>query len=461
MEKAFRVSLAAASGAVAVGGLIGSAAGPAAASADRSGLTSYAVRTGDTLAALAAHVDATVMGLSETNHVASSVGGLPAVPSGTRQALPNTNTNTNTYTVRLGDTLGVLAERFGTTVSALAQTNRLVDPNFIYVGEVLSIPGRVAAAPPSARPVGRSSAAAIRVVPAAPMRPAVVASRAAPPAPSVPMAVSARSTPASQSAYTVRLGDTLATVATRLGTTPAALAETNDLADPNFVYVGEVLRLSGGAASAPAIHTRSTAVRAVPTRSTQAPASSVHTFSARSASAPASSVHTFSARSALAPVVQTRSAQAPVVQTRSAPVVSTLSSSSATATSTSTARASDGAAATATRVALAQVGKPYVYGAAGPSSYDCSGLVSYAYAAAGVRLAHYTVTQYNTTSPVSGSGLSSGDLVFYNTGPGAQPGHVALYVGGGRVVSANRPGTYVQTQSLSYIGPAAGFRRVR
>lgn len=112
-------------------------------------------------------------------------------------------------------------------------------------------------------------------------------------------------------------------------------------------------------------------------------------------------------------------------------------------------------------MALAQVGKPYIFGAAGPTSYDCSGLVTYAYGAAGVSLAHYTVTQYNATSPVSGSRLSSGDLVFYNTGSGAQPGHVAIYVGAGKVVSANRPGTFVQTQSLSYDGPALGFRRVR
>lgn len=111
-------------------------------------------------------------------------------------------------------------------------------------------------------------------------------------------------------------------------------------------------------------------------------------------------------------------------------------------------------------MALAQVGKPYVFGAAGPSSYDCSGLVTYAYAAAGVHIAHYTVTQYNTTSPVPGSRLTSGDLVFYNTGSGAQPGHVAIYVGSGKVVAANRPGTFVQTQ-LSYDGPATGFRRVR
>lgn len=450
VERAFRVSLAAASGAVSIGALIGSAASPAAAAgAERSGLTSYAVRSGDTQAAFAAHWDATVMGLSKTNRVVpvgdtlSGVGDLPAAPPGIPQA------SLGNYTVRLGDTLGALAERFGTTVTALAQTNRLVDPNFIYVGEVLSTPGRTAPEGPSTTRVAAPPAALKRVVvPPASTGAATGAVRATLP---VAMAVPTRA-PQAPGAYTVRLGDTLATVAARLGTTPDVLAATNNLVDPNFVYVGEVLRLSGGVTQAPAVHTRSSSAPAVQTRSVQAaPASRVaQTFSTRSAlaPAPASPVQT----------VSTRSAPAPVVQTRSAAAVSTLSAS--TAAVPSLAGASNNAASTATRVALAQVGKPYVYGAAGPSSYDCSGLVSYAYAAAGVSIAHYTVTQYNTTSAVSGSQLSAGDLVFYNTGSGAQPGHVALYVGRGRVVAANRPGTFVQTQSLTYDGPALGFRRV-
>jgi cell wall-associated NlpC family hydrolase len=113
------------------------------------------------------------------------------------------------------------------------------------------------------------------------------------------------------------------------------------------------------------------------------------------------------------------------------------------------------------RVALEQLGKPYVFGGSGPSAYDCSGLVTYAYAAAGVSLFHYTVDQFDDTAPISESQLLPGDLVFYNTGAGAQPGHVAMYIGGGSVVASNHQGTNVQTQSISWDGTIMGFRRVR
>ena len=115
-------------------------------------------------------------------------------------------------------------------------------------------------------------------------------------------------------------------------------------------------------------------------------------------------------------------------------------------------------AATAMRVALAQVGKPYVYGAAGPGAFDCSGLMMFSWAAAGVSLPHNAAEQYNVTQHISESQLRPGDLVFYY---GYPPGHVVMYIGNGRVVSANTSGTNVQTQSISWDGRPTGFSRVR
>jgi cell wall-associated NlpC family hydrolase len=112
-------------------------------------------------------------------------------------------------------------------------------------------------------------------------------------------------------------------------------------------------------------------------------------------------------------------------------------------------------AATAMRTALAQVGKPYVYGAAGPDAFDCSGLVMFSWAAAGVSLPHNAAEQYDVTQHISESQLQPGDLVFYYGG-----GHVAMYIGNGRVVSANTSGTYVQTQSILWDGSPTGFSRV-
>jgi cell wall-associated NlpC family hydrolase len=118
-------------------------------------------------------------------------------------------------------------------------------------------------------------------------------------------------------------------------------------------------------------------------------------------------------------------------------------------------------AAQAVKVALKQLGKPYVYAAAGPNSFDCSGLVLYAWLRTGVWLPHYSVSQYTDTARVTRAGLLPGDIVFYDTYYGPQPGHVALYIGGGMVVSANRPGTNVQVQTLGYDGTIIGYGRVR
>jgi cell wall-associated NlpC family hydrolase len=84
----------------------------------------------------------------------------------------------------------------------------------------------------------------------------------------------------------------------------------------------------------------------------------------------------------------------------------------------------------------------------------------YAWAAAGVSLPHYTVSQYDDTTRISAGQLLPGDLVFYDNYDGPQPGHVAMYIGGGQVVAANETGTNVQTQSISWDGTIIGYGRV-
>jgi cell wall-associated NlpC family hydrolase len=105
-----------------------------------------------------------------------------------------------------------------------------------------------------------------------------------------------------------------------------------------------------------------------------------------------------------------------------------------------------GGAATAVATALAQVGKPYVWGAAGPDSFDCSGLTMFAWAAAGVSLPHFSGAQYASTTHISLSELQPGDLVFYES----PDQHVAMYIGGGQIVHAPHTGDVVRVQSLYY-----------
>lgn len=119
-----------------------------------------------------------------------------------------------------------------------------------------------------------------------------------------------------------------------------------------------------------------------------------------------------------------------------------------------------GGASTAVSVALAQLGTPYVWGGASPGGFDCSGLVLYAWGQAGVSLPHYTGSQYADTTQVPLADAQPGDLVFYYVPGEANPGHVALYIGGGQVVSANETGTNVQTQSIYYDGNIMGVGRV-
>jgi cell wall-associated NlpC family hydrolase len=122
---------------------------------------------------------------------------------------------------------------------------------------------------------------------------------------------------------------------------------------------------------------------------------------------------------------------------------------------------SSGAAAAAVRFALAQVGDPYVWAAAGPDAWDCSGLTMQAWAAAGRPLPHYSAAQYLSTTPITEQQLRPGDLVFWSAGNGpAGVYHVAMYLGGGRVVHAPRPGTQVRIEDMRSWAEPDYFSRV-
>jgi len=267
-----------------------------------------------------------------------------------------------TYTVVTGDTLWGIAGRYGTTVSKLASVNHISDDNLIFPGDVLSVPASTNEPDASNR----------------------------------------------DGTYTVREGDTLWSIAARFDSTVSVLAATNNVTDPNLIFPGQVLVVRGGpAASDRRGSTASTTRTTTGTRARQ----------------------------------PTRSHTRPVSSPRTAAPTS--------------------AAAVAVQVALAQVGKPYIWAGSGPSDFDCSGLVMYAWEHAGVDLPHYTVAQYEDTLRVDASQLRPGDLVFYDTGEGAQPGHVTMYVGSGRVVTADQPGTNVRIESLTWDGIPMGFGRVR
>jgi cell wall-associated NlpC family hydrolase len=117
---------------------------------------------------------------------------------------------------------------------------------------------------------------------------------------------------------------------------------------------------------------------------------------------------------------------------------------------------------TALRAAESRQGLPYVWGAAGPSSFDCSGLVQWSFAQAGVRMPRVAADQARTGPAVPVSQLQPGDLLFYHTDPTA-PGyisHVAIYLGNGWMIQAPQPGMNVQIVPANFGSQFAGAVRV-
>jgi cell wall-associated NlpC family hydrolase len=118
--------------------------------------------------------------------------------------------------------------------------------------------------------------------------------------------------------------------------------------------------------------------------------------------------------------------------------------------------ASSQAAQIAVDTAMAQRGKPYVWAAAGPDSFDCSGLTQFAYAAAGVGLPHSSRMQSGMGQPVSRDQLQPGDLVFFYS----PVSHVGIYIGNGQMVHAPTSGDVVKVSSIDSMGGYAGARRI-
>jgi LysM repeat protein len=180
----------------------------------------HVVQRGETLSTIAARYGTTAQAIARANGLRNQnyiyVGQRLTIP-GSGGGGGNTAAG-GTYTVRPGDSLSAIALRYGTTVAALKKANGL-SGSVIYVGQRLVIPGGGG----SAKSGGSSQASG-----------------------------GGQSSSGGQT-YTVRRGDTLASIASRYGTTVQAIVKANGLANPNTIYVGQRLRIpKGGSAAAPA-----------------------------------------------------------------------------------------------------------------------------------------------------------------------------------------------------------------
>lgn len=113
-----------------------------------------------------------------------------------------------------------------------------------------------------------------------------------------------------------------------------------------------------------------------------------------------------------------------------------------------------GSAGKAVTFAYNKIGIMYKYGGDDDGGYDCSGLTSAAWRAAGKSLPHNAAAQYSATTRISRDELKPGDLVFYRSN-----GHVAIYVGGGQIIDASRAGQPVKKRTIDIMTPN-GYGRV-
>ena len=150
-------------------------------------------------------------------------------------------------------------------------------------------------------------------------------------------------------------------------------------------------------------------------------------------------------------------AQEEAAQQESGTSDSSESSGSGTSPSTSTDSSYAAKAEKAIAFARAQIGKPYVWGATGPGSYDCSGLTQAAWKAAGVTLPRTTYDQVDAGTTVPVSQAQPGDLVFFYD----DITHVGIYIGNGMMIHAPKPGAYVREESVYYDGESSIHSIVR
>ncbi|WP_200301861.1 C40 family peptidase [Streptomyces adelaidensis] len=173
----------------------------------------------------------------------------------------------------------------------------------------------------------------------------------------------------------------------------------------------------------------------------------------RQAAARTASQETQASQSAAAPQEAQQTQQAPETQQVAPEAQQGTSETSAPAEDTTYASK----AVKALAFARAQIGKPYVWGATGPGSYDCSGLTQAAWKAAGVDLPRTTYDQVTAGTSAPLTDARPGDLIFFYD----NIGHVGLYIGNGMMIHAPKPGAYVREESVFYDGESSIHSVVR
>ena len=373
----------------------------------------YTIKSGDTLWDIAVNNGTTVDALMKDNNLSSHLIypgdklNYSSSSSSSVEKLAQVK-NDGYYTIALGDTLGTVADKFGTSVDNLVEINNLSNPHLVYVGQVIKVDGNAApkatpavaqAAPVQAAPVQAAPVARVQAAPVAQTR---VAAPAAQTKVAAPAAQTKAAAPAAQTKVAAPAAQTKAAAPAAQTKAAAPAAQTK--------------------AAAPAAQTKAAATTTAPATQTKAVTTT------------APKTETKAAAQTPAPAAQTKAATpAPAAQTKPA--------------ATTTPSGSKNAAIY--QAALAQVGR----------YQDCTMLVTNALKSVGINYHDWPAGYMKLGTQVSASQAQAGDLVYYANG-GTGLAHIAVYAGNGQAVHGGWLGNQTVVNTAN-VGSGPVYIRVK
>lgn len=405
-----------------IAGTVGAAGLFLASTANASASTTVKVAKNDTVWGLAKKYNVSINSIESLNHINQNSHlilqnqsltipekNAPAAAKATKTSA----TSTSSVTVKSGDSLWTIAQKYSTTVAELQKLNGLNGNTLITPGQSLKVSG---------------------TAPAATQAPA----KAATTTPQVTVS-------ANHVTYTVKSGDSLYTIAQEYGVSVDSLRSANKLG--SVLVPGQTLTVNDPTktpAQAPAANTQAaantntTAATASTTTNTPAAASSSSSTTAASSSS--------SVASSSAPATSSNTTNTTQAATSSSTPQATTQSNHTAVAATSV--------STSSVISYAEqfVGVPYVIGGTSPNGFDCSGFVQYVFAHFGVNLPRTSEAQSTIGSSVSVSSAKPGDLLFW--GGQGSAWHVGIYVGGSSYIAAPQPGESVAVKSFQYFQPS-------
>ena len=417
----------------------------------------YTIKSGDTLWDIAVNNGTTVDALMQDNNLSSHLIypgdklNYSSSSSSSVEKLAQVK-NDGYYTIALGDTLGTVADKFGTSVDNLVEINNLSNPHLVYVGQVIKVDGNAApkatpavaqAAPVQAAPVQAAPVARVQAAPvaqtrvAAPAAQTKVAAPAAQTKAAAPAAQTKAAAPAAQTKPAAPAAQTKAAAPAAKTKAAAPVAQTKaaaPVAQTKAVTTAAPKTETKAAAQTPAPAAQTKAATPAPKAETKAAAQTPAPAAQTKATTPAPKAETKAAAQTPAPAAQTKAATpAPAAQTKPA--------------ATTTPSGSKNAAIY--QAALAQVGR----------YQDCTMLVTNALKSVGINYHDWPAGYMKLGTQVSASQAQAGDLVYYANG-GTGLAHIAVYAGNGQAVHGGWLGNQTVVNTAN-VGSGPVYIRVK